>query len=117
VLAASYAWEAKDGDAARLLLSAGRTALGEIYERFDGPALADARTRLRRADRGLLAIQQAIDAHAPDVPLRLASWRTAEPAWAAPLARAEPASLFNPELIERGCRPRIHEPERQGESF
>ena len=101
VRAASYAWEAKDGEATRLLLSSARTALGEIDERFDGPALADARTRLRRADRNLLAIQQAIDAHAPDVPLHLASWRAAEPAWAAPLARAEAASLFNPQLLAR----------------
>jgi len=101
VLAASYAWEAKDGDAARLLLSAARTALGEIEERFDAPALADARTRLRRADRDLLAIQQAIDRHAPDVPLRLASWRASEPRMAAALARAEAASLFNRQILAR----------------
>jgi len=105
VLTASYAWEAKDGDAARLLLSAARAALGEIDERFDGPALAGARTRLRRADRDLLAIQQAIDDHAPDVPLRLASWRAAEPLWAAALARAEAVSLFNPQILARRLAP------------
>jgi hypothetical protein len=101
VQAAAYAWDAKDGDAARLLLSSARAALGEIYERFDGPTLAWARTRLRRADLGLLAIQQAIDRQAPDVPLRLAGWRASEPQWAAALARAEAASLFNSQLLAR----------------
>jgi len=101
VQAAAYAWDAKDGDAARLLLSSARAALGEIYERFDGPTLAWARARLRRADLGLLAIQQAIDRQAPDVPLRLAGWRASEPGWAAALARAEAASLFNPQLLAR----------------
>jgi len=51
--------------------------------------------------RDLLAIQQAIDRHAPDVPLRLASWRASEPIWAAALVRAEAASLFNRQILAR----------------
>ncbi len=96
ITAAIDAWEAGDRPAARLMVSAARSRLGLINERFDGDAFAGDRQRLARTDLELLAIEQAMDADRSDVPRRLAAWRAGTGGWSAPLARDEPRSLFNP---------------------
>jgi hypothetical protein len=96
IAAAGYAWRAGDRSAARLMVSAARSRLGLINERFDGDALARDRQRLARADLALLAIEQAIDAGRGDVLARLAAWRAGIPGWSAPVSRNEQRSLFNP---------------------
>jgi hypothetical protein len=95
IAAAAYAWNAGDRPAARLMVSAARSRLGLIDERFDGPRLARERQLLARADLVLLAIEQAMDAGRGDVPARLAAWRAGSAGWSAPLRRSEPRSLFN----------------------
>ena len=96
VAAAAFAWDAGDWPAARLMVSAARSRLGLINERFDGGALARDRQRLTSADLELLAIEQAMDAKRNDVPARLAAWRSSVAGWSVPLRRNEPRSLFNP---------------------
>ena len=71
-----------------------RSALGEIDERYAVPGLDDARTRLRDADRQLLALQLALDAGAPDIAARIAAWRPPARLVTA-LRRGEPRSLYD----------------------
>jgi hypothetical protein len=99
-IAAGYAWAKGDAAATRLLISAARSALGRIDERYAGTGLADDRAALRSADLALLAIAQAVDRRAPDVSPRLAAWRADMARWTPALVRDEPRSLFNRTLLE-----------------
>ena len=96
IAAAAYAWDGGDPSAARLMVSAARTRLGLINERFEGDALAHDRRRLASADLELLAIEQAMDARRRDVPARLAAWRAGVAGWSTAISRNERRSLFNP---------------------
>jgi hypothetical protein len=99
IVAASYAWQLGDAGATRLLVLAARSTLGQINERLEGEALAAARDRLHISDLALLGIEQAIDRNSPDVPTRLASWRSGQAVQAPYLRRAERQSLFNPDRL------------------
>ncbi len=100
-MAAEYAWRQKDPAAARLLVSGARSALGRINERYSAEGLAGDRKRLRAADLGLLAIEQAIDRRDGDIPQRLAGWRAGMASWDAALLRDERRSLFDKGLLAR----------------
>ncbi len=99
-IAAGHAWARGDVAGTRLLVSAARSMLGRIDERYAADGLAADRAALRSADLGLLAIARAVDRRAVDVPARLAAWRSDLPRWAPALLRNEPRSLFNPTLLE-----------------
>ncbi len=99
VAAAGSAYAAGDRRAARLLLSGGRSALGLIDERFARPGLERDRQILRNADLELLSIEQAMDRNAPDVPERIAAWRSGTHRWVLMLSRDEGRSLFNHEVL------------------
>ena len=99
-VAAGTAWSRGDAPAARLLISAARSALGRIDERYAVAGLEDDRSLLRRADLGLLAAEQAVDRRARDVPTRLATWRAELPNWSRSLIRDEPRSLFDRTRLE-----------------
>jgi hypothetical protein len=107
VKAAGIAWDRGDPPAARLLLSGARSTLGQIDERFTRPSLARDRQLIRNADLELLAAEQAMDRAAPDVPVRLAAWRSAVPGWSAPLLRDEPLSFFNATILKDALRLRL----------
>lgn len=94
--ASAQAWRGGDIAAARLLLSSARSTLGLIDERYDTASLVKDRQAIRRADRALLAIGQAIDRRATDVATRLAAWRADMPRWTARLVRDQAQSLFSP---------------------
>ena len=97
--ATHYALDAHDPATARLMLSSARTALGMIDERYAGPELARDRQLIRDADLELAAIQNAIDARAPDTSVRIAAWLARMPRWSEPLQHNESVSLFNPKRL------------------
>ena len=99
-VAAGFAWMRGDAAATRLLISSARSALGRIDERYAPAGLASDRAALRSADLALLAIEQAVDRRAADVPDRLAAWRADLARWTPPVLRDEPRSLFNRSLLE-----------------
>jgi hypothetical protein len=78
--------------------------LGQSDERFTQPSLARDRQLIRNADLELLAVEQAMDRAAADVPIRLAAWRSAVPNWSAALLRDEPRSLFNAATLKNALR-------------
>lgn len=99
-IAAGFAWARGDVAATRLLISAARSALGRIDERYADRELAANRVALRSADLALLGIAQAVDRRAPDVSARLAAWRSDMARWSPALRRDESRSLFNRTLLE-----------------
>ncbi|MBA3897901.1 MAG: hypothetical protein H0X36_12375, partial [Sphingomonadaceae bacterium] len=99
--AAGESWRRGDGPAARLLLSATRSALGRIDERFAPRDLAADRQAIRNADFELLAIEQAMDRRDRTVALRIAAWRAGVPRWASLLHRDEGRSLYDVETLSR----------------
>ena len=94
-VAAGYAWGKGDAPATRLLISAARSALGRIDERYSVAGLERDRAALRSSDLALLAIEQAVDRHDPEIAERLAAWRSDQARWTPPLLRDEPRSLFS----------------------
>jgi len=105
VLAARYAFDARDPAAARLMLGSARTALGFIDERYAAPDLARDRQSVRESDLELAAIQQAIDAGRDDVPVRIAAWLARLPRWSETLRRDEAQSLFDAERLRAALSP------------
>lgn len=82
-----------DAAAARSMLSAARSMLGGLDERYAGDGLSEHRAAIRIASLALAAIPLAKpdEAHA-----RIAAWLASEPGWTEPLGRYEARSLFNP---------------------
>jgi mono/diheme cytochrome c family protein len=99
VKAAASSWRKGDLATARLMLASARSSLGLIDERY--AAIAEGRNSIRQADRELAMIQLTLDAGAPDIETRIASWRTAMTARAKLLQRDERRSLFNPAVLKR----------------
>ncbi|MCL1635697.1 hypothetical protein M2650_13795 [Luteimonas sp. SX5] len=93
--AAQYALDARDPATAHLMLSAARTALGMIDERYAAPEFARERRFLRDADLELAALQHAVGAGRPDAASRIAAWLARMPRWGDPLRDREPESLFD----------------------
>lgn len=94
------AWFAyrNEPQAAAALVAGARRQLGLIDERFAGPRLAGERRRLLAASRQLQPIAESA---APD-PAKLSAWLTEFERDLVPrLHRAEPRSLYVPELLTR----------------
>lgn len=99
--------EKGDAAAAVVTLSAARSQLRLIDERYAAPGLAPQRARLRDADQELAAIADDLRAGRPDAAARLARWRASLPTLRADLAPAEPRSLFNPHRLEEALTRRL----------
>lgn len=99
IAAAGEAWQLGDGPSARLLLSAARSTLGRVHERFSGAALARKRQDLRNADAELFRVMQAIDRGDRDIAPRIATCLASLPALAKNLGRSERQSLFNADQL------------------
>ncbi len=99
--AAEQALLGKDRDTALAMLRAARSALGAIDERYR--TIRPSRRALNTADAALQGSQSAIRAGADLAPITasLAKRRAAIPAWAKPLFKAEPLSLFAPAQLTR----------------
>jgi hypothetical protein len=94
--AARAALARRDGATALAMIRAARAQLGDLAERFNGPALADERERLARASFELADVAEAVRHGDPAADGRLAGWLKAAPAWRTTLLRAEPRSLYDP---------------------
>lgn len=99
VRTAAQAIDRQDPATAVTMLQGARAELGQVAERYPGPRLAAARRGVIVADLDLTAIIAAIRAGSPDASTRLAAWLAGSQAWAAPLARDEPLSLYNPRAL------------------
>lgn len=101
VRAALAALDHHDGPSAALMIEAARTGLGDIDERYAGPALERERDFLARASVDLGAAEA--DARgAPDVARRdLTLWLAREPGWATAILAAAPRSLYDPRRLAR----------------
>jgi hypothetical protein len=99
VMAAIAALDHGDGPAAVVMLEAARSQLGDIDERYAGPALAPVRRSLELAASDLAGA--AADARRNAVAPRtdLVIWLADEPHWSAQVTAAEPASLYNPARV------------------
>ena len=97
--AARAALATGDRPAARLMIAAMRTTLGQIDERYPGQRFEAHRRALRTADRDLLAIQHALDRGDPGAMPRLDQVAQRTENWAAVLRRDERWSLYNVEKL------------------
>ncbi|WP_309645503.1 hypothetical protein [Phenylobacterium sp.] len=95
--ATTAARAAEDGRTAVFLVAAARARLFLLDERYD--RLPGEREALRRADRELAQIAQALREGRPDARARLARWQDRTAALEARLRRAEPGSLLNPRTL------------------
>ena len=109
VRAATLALDRGDPATAAFLVSAARTQLGLINERFDQPGSARPRATLRAADAdleaGLAAIRSG-DGRSGDRRSgeRLAIWLAQSPSWAVVVETAGAESLFNPARLAAADR-------------
>lgn len=92
---------AGDGAAARLMVSAARSELGLIDERYALPGLASQAAPLRRAAAALGAIERRMTADPAGTFAALERWQHSAAAWQVPLRRSEVRSLYNPEVLAR----------------
>ncbi len=99
VAAARVALRRGDRATALLMVLAARSQLGQLYERYDTPALAQDRTSLRAADSELQAAAEAIRVGDPRAERRLTAWTGRSLAWGVQLQRDEPRSLFDPKRL------------------
>ena len=92
--ATTAAHAAENGRTAVFLIAAARARLFLLDERY--ARLPGERDALRRADRGLAEIAQALREGRPDARARLVRWQARASTLEARLRRAEPRSLLNP---------------------
>ena len=85
-----------DGATATLLISAARSQMGLVNERYPAPQLGSSAAPLRRAAASLGAIERRMRLDPVGALSRLKLWRKAEPAWQRPLQTVESRSLYNP---------------------
>jgi hypothetical protein len=104
VRAAGAALARHDPAAAALMVEGARWRLGLIYERYDAPASADARSELETADLDLAATLADIRAGAPGTGARLGVWLARSAGWAAILRREEHRSLFDKARLAEAAR-------------
>ena len=95
VAAARRALKLGDRPTAIMMVSAARSPLGLLYERYDVPALARDRVSLRAADSELMAAAEAIRQGDPKAERRLTIWTGRSLGWGSQLQRDEPKSLFD----------------------
>lgn len=96
---------AGDGPAARLMVSAARSELGLIDERYGVPGLASQAAPLRRAAAALGEIERRMSADPAGSIAALQRWQQGAAAWQAPLRRSEARSLYNPAVLARALAP------------
>lgn len=96
---------AGDGPAARLMVSAARSELGLIDERYALPGLVSRAAPLRRAAAALGEIERRMTADPAGALAALDRWQHSAAAWQAPLRRSEARSLYNPEVLARTLSP------------
>ena len=92
---AATTYAAGDPDTGRDLLSAARSTLGAIDERFQLPGLESPRQQLKDASADLFQLQQA------QSPALWAKWKSDWPQRKRMLRSAEPRSLYNPDVLRR----------------
>jgi hypothetical protein len=103
--ASRYAWTTGDVASARLLLSAARSGLGLINERFAAPNLRRDRQVVRIADKGLLAIEAHMDSGSGGVLARISASQRSLLRWSTILKHDQGRSLFEPTLLRASMRP------------
>jgi hypothetical protein len=92
---------AGDGATARFLVSAARSEMGLIGERYSLPRLTRSAAALRRAAVSLGVIERrVVDDPAGALP-ELQRWRAAATSWQRPLRAAEARSLYNTDVLTR----------------
>jgi hypothetical protein len=89
--------QAGDGASARLLVSAARSELGLIDERYSRQQA----TGLRRAATALGKIERNALGDPQGAATALQRWRSAQPGWTRALHAAEAQSLYNPVVLRR----------------
>jgi hypothetical protein len=99
LLAALAALDHGDGPAAALMVEAARSQLGDIDERYAGPALATQRAALERAGADLAAAESDARRAAPAAKADITIWLSDEPAWSRAVLAAESSSLYSPRQL------------------
>jgi hypothetical protein len=95
VALAAKAYANGDVETGRDLLSAARSTLGAIDERFQLPGLEPSREQLKDASAELFQLQQA------QSPALWTKWRRDWPQRKRALRSAEPRSLYNPQMLRK----------------
>ncbi|MEJ0065203.1 MAG: hypothetical protein WDM85_06940 [Caulobacteraceae bacterium] len=93
-----------DGPSSALMVEAARSQLGDIDERYAGPALAPQRAALERAGADLAVAEADARRLAPGARADLTIWLADEPAWSRSVLAAEPASLYDPRRLSLAGR-------------
>jgi hypothetical protein len=102
--AAAAALDHGDGAAAALMVESARSQLGDIHERYAGPALAAERDALERAGADLAAAEADARRGLPSAKADIGVWLAGEPAWSRAVLAAEAASLYSPQALARAGR-------------
>lgn len=89
----------RDAETAAVMIQAARAQLGDLAERYVGPDLAAERGGVILAARRLGDIAAEFRRLAPSASSHLAAWLARSDVWAAPILRAEPRSLFDPNRL------------------
>ena len=104
--AALMALDHHDGPAAALMVAAARTALGDIDERYAGPArLQAARADLRAASLDLAAAQEDARRDPAKARLSLTLWLGRERQWAPSVTALAALSLYDPARLRLAATP------------
>lgn len=88
-----------DGATARLLLSAARSEMELIDERFAAAGMIRSVAPLRRASLGLGVIERAVVHDPTGTVARLNRWRKSQAKWRNPLLAAQDRSFYNPVVL------------------
>ena len=94
--AAIAALDHHDAASAALMIEAARSRLGDIDERYQGPALAPQRRRLALASGELDGAQSDVAGRPAEARAALTIWLAKTPRWSADVLAAEPRSLYSP---------------------
>ncbi len=103
LMAAIAALDHGDGDSAALMVASARSQLGDIDERYAGPALAVERVALERAAADLGAAEADARRGATQAKTDLTVWLAGEPRWAQAVAAAH-GSLYEPRSLAQVAR-------------
>jgi hypothetical protein len=102
--AAMAAIDHGDAASAALMVASARSQLGDIDERYAGPALAGERTTIERAAADLAAAQSDARRGAAAAKSDLTIWLSGEATWSQPFIAAAPDSLYDPRRLAQAGR-------------
>jgi hypothetical protein len=108
VLAALAALRRGDGPSAALMVEAARTQLGDIDERFAGPALTAQRQTLASTSADLGAAEADARRNSPAAKTALELWLAREARWSGEVTAGESASLYDPARLALAVRGADH---------